>query len=319
MSINRQIIVTSASKAIDRAKLAGKLDLSDVTLYNLINYYIEYTDGVEEFKDNNKTLKNLLFNFKYSHLDTICTYKTTVGHTTDTGDNVITNTPPVITSISSDINGATIFIYSDLIFKSVYSDIDGDASDKVRFTNLNPTNVDVYYDGGLAPSTFEIDIVDTNKLSIVRTNPNIFGTEDILRFRISDGTDFSNESTVSISASAIDSSDGANQPATIGDNAIITTNRVTTTLTLTMFTSGLTPPYNDPEGDLIDAIRIDEISTANSGVFKLNAVDVITGQIITREDIDAGFFTHVGADVSTIETDAINFSARDEGSLIWVQ
>jgi hypothetical protein len=110
-----------------------------------------------------------------------------------------------------------------------------------------------------------------------------------------------------------------NQPATIGDNTIYVNNRTETILTIEMFTTQLIAPYNDPEGDLIDAIRIDEISTANLGEFQLNSVPVIAGQIITRENIIANLFTHVGPDQDSINSDVINFSARDEGSKIWVQ
>ena len=85
-----------------------------------------------------------------------------------------------------------------------------------------------------------------------------------------------------------------------------------------MFTSSLTPPYNDPEGDLIDAIRIDEISTANLGQFLYNNIPVTAGQIITREDIAAGLFTHVAANQDDIYGDVFDFSARDEGSQQWV-
>ena len=110
-----------------------------------------------------------------------------------------------------------------------------------------------------------------------------------------------------------------NQPATIGDSAIYVANQIPTILTLAMFTTGLQPPYNDPEGDLIDAIRIDEVSTANTGQFLFSGVPVIEGTIITREELEAGLFVHVGATANDIKTDSFNFSARDEGSGIWVQ
>ena len=109
-----------------------------------------------------------------------------------------------------------------------------------------------------------------------------------------------------------------NQPATIGDITISVGNRAVTVFTLAMFTSQLTPPYNDPENDLIDAIRIDEISTANKGTFYLNGVPIVENQIITREDIVAGLFTHESANQNDIWSDAFEWSARDEGSKIWI-
>jgi hypothetical protein len=109
-----------------------------------------------------------------------------------------------------------------------------------------------------------------------------------------------------------------NLPATVGDSHIKVDNRLTTPITTAMLTTGLNPPYNDPEADALDAIRIDEISTDNQGVFQLNSVDIVEGQIITKADLDANLFTHVGPDVNTIETDAFTFSVRDSGSLQWV-
>jgi hypothetical protein len=110
-----------------------------------------------------------------------------------------------------------------------------------------------------------------------------------------------------------------NQPATIGDNTIYGANRVVTILTLAMFTSELAPPYNDPEGDLIDAIRIDSISGANNGLYKLSGVNVSEGDIITREQLNAELFTHEAFDDDAESSDTFSFSARDEGSGIWVQ
>jgi hypothetical protein len=110
-----------------------------------------------------------------------------------------------------------------------------------------------------------------------------------------------------------------NLPPTIGDNTLTVDNNVVTVLTLDMFTSQTIAPYNDPEGDLIDAIRIDRINGTNQGVFKVSNIDIVVGQIITREQIDAGDFTHHGADINTVASDSFDFSARDEGSQIWVQ
>ena len=84
--------------------------------------------------------------------------------------------------------------------------------------------------------------------------------------------------------------DADNLPATVGDNTIYSANRIETVLTLEMFTSQLAPPYNDPENDLIDAIRIDDISGANQGQYLLSGTPVAPGNIITREQLQAGLF-----------------------------
>jgi hypothetical protein len=109
-----------------------------------------------------------------------------------------------------------------------------------------------------------------------------------------------------------------NQAPTIGDNTITPDNRVTTTLTLDMFTSQTTPPYNDPEGDPVDALRIDTVNVGNAGVFQYDNVDVTEGLIIPAAHIDAGRFTHVGGDINDVANDVIGFSLRDTGSMEWV-
>lgn len=107
-----------------------------------------------------------------------------------------------------------------------------------------------------------------------------------------------------------------NLPPTIDDNTITVDNNVTTTLSLAMFTTDAR--YSDPEGDLLDAIRVDLIYSNNLGTFYVDGIELTKGQIITREQLEAGAFTHVGANVTTIQKDGFEFSVRDEGSQIWV-
>ena len=107
-----------------------------------------------------------------------------------------------------------------------------------------------------------------------------------------------------------------NLPPTIDDNTITVENGVTTTLTLAMFTTDAR--YSDPEGDLLDAIRIDKIYSNNLGLFYVDGISLSEGQIITREQLEAGVFTHVGATVESIQKDGFEFSVRDEGSQTWV-
>lgn len=107
-----------------------------------------------------------------------------------------------------------------------------------------------------------------------------------------------------------------NAPPTIDNHTITVENNVTTTLTLDMFITGAN--YNDPDGDLLDAVRIDKIYSNNLGVFYVEDIPVVEGQIITREQIEANNFYHVGSEVTTIQRDGFEFSVRDEGSQTWV-
>tara|TARA_R110002012_G_scaffold268929_2_gene452932 strand:- start:3891 stop:4895 length:1005 start_codon:yes stop_codon:yes gene_type:complete len=120
---------------------------------------------------------------------------------------------------------------------------------------------------------------------------------------------WSNEATMTVNNVAV-----GNSSATIDDNSIYTENNVLTVLTTAMFTEN----YLDPEGDDLDAIRIDAISTSNQGSFLYNGLSIAVGQIITKSDLDAGMFTHAGAQIDTVSSDVIEISVRDSGSLIWV-
>lgn len=142
-----------------------------------------------------------------------------------------------------------------------------------------------------------------------------------VRFNVEDSKEAeSNEAKVSFSATGDSNIPDpyVNQPPTIGDAGITVDENVTTVITLEMLTSAATPPYNDPENDLVDAVRIDYIDPANSGTYYVNGVELAVGMVITREQLNAQEFTHVGVDLETVKTDLIQFSVRDEGSQTWV-
>lgn len=126
----------------------------------------------------------------------------------------------------------------------------------------------------------------------------------------------SNTVAMDITVEAITTS---NEPATVGDRAQYAGNRVTTVFSSADFTTEAIAPYFDPEANELDAIRIDEVSTANVGVYYYLGVVVVEGQVITKAELDAGAFYHVAPDANGISTDSFNASVRDTGSMIWVQ
>ena len=101
-------------------------------------------------------------------------------------------------------------------------------------------------------------------------------------------------------------------PDVVGDNTIATNNRIVVVYTMAHFTSGTTPPYNDPEGDPADAIRVDTLPI--DGQLKLNGANVVAGQIISKIDIDNSLFTFVPPDQDALDQDTWTFSVRDTGS-----
>ena len=104
----------------------------------------------------------------------------------------------------------------------------------------------------------------------------------------------------------------------MGDRAQYSGNRSTTVFSSADFTTEPIAPYFDPEGNDLDAIRIDEVSTANLGLYYLYDTAVSIGQVITKAELDAGAFYHVGPDANAISTDGFNASVRDNVNMTWV-
>lgn len=319
MDINKQIIITSVNRALNKAKGTGQLNLSIIALFNMYSYYVDYTNSLKElgisvFNRQNRNMKEVLNKMKYKYPESICNYKL-INSNISISDTLI-NTAPTVSPQSINIESNQEYIFKVSDFTKDFFDKEGDSYSTV-IIYPSGLNGELYYNDVMVTNRLEISVNNVVSLKYVRVDDSVF-INDTFNFKISDTNlqkKYSILTAISMNGDAI----GDNQPATIGDNTIYVANRTTTILSLAVFTSQLTPPYNDPEGDLIDAIRIDEISTANLGFFQLNDINVVVGQIITREDLNAGLFTHVGPDQDAINSDVINFSARDEGSLKWVQ
>jgi hypothetical protein len=274
------------------------------------------TAGDLSYKDVNNLLKKNIQLLWYDYPNIICNSKVT-----SSLDNPTINTNPDILNTAPTISNNTInigtklehiFTLSELIVNYYDANNNGYKDIKIFPSTLIGK---LYYNSVEVTSPLIISTNDINKLKFVRSTNDIF--TDFFYLIVGDNNVnqlFSTQVTITINGTAV----VVNQPAVIGDNVIYADNRATTILTLAMFTSQLAPPYSDPEGDLLDAIRIDSISTFNIGKYYLNGIEIVAGQIITREDLNANLFTHVGADVNTISSDIITFSARDEGSGIWV-
>jgi|TARA_R110000823_G_scaffold304880_2_gene426658 hypothetical protein len=312
MDIYKQVFVTSINQAVNRARATGLLNLDNLAIYNLYKRALEFTEGKVAYIEDNKCFKDVLSQLKYKYPKDICNYKQyvpTIGNI----ELLVNDSPTVDPFTISLLLEEKIFFTPDM-FTTNFSDPNNHGFEKV-ILYLNGLAGTFEYNGTVIATTLEIDVADVVNLSYQRSADAAFSFS--LPFRVSDDYALSRKWT-GIVNNTLDGTIIGNQPAVIGDNTIVAANRAVTVLTLAMFTSELTPPYSDPEADLIDAIRLDEISLANLGTFYLNAIEVVEGQIITREDINAGLFTHEGPNQDTISSDNFSFSARDEGSLVWV-
>jgi hypothetical protein len=313
------VIATTTSRLINKAKATGTLNMSVLPVLNILAKRISYLQGLDQTQENVDklvALKNKFAQTMYRCTD-VCNYKVAIDLLCKTEEElgVFSNHPPTVSGKTQSFEGASYtFVYSD--FTANFNDIDpGDRPKYVKITSLPASGV-IKYLGTPILVNHVFDLKDVTNLTY-ETSVGSF-SETRFSFRTSDDNStplFSNEVEYIFKLD----NQIANMPATIGDNTIEVQKNVTTVLNLEMFTSQTTPPYNDPENDLIDAIRIDRIHSTNKGVFAFDGVAVVKNQIITREDLEAERFTHVSFNGEGIATDGFEFSARDEGSGIWVQ
>lgn len=331
--INKQIHITSISKAISNGKIYGKLNLKAVELYSLYKDSIEYAQemsdsGSTQFEDYIVYLKNEASKLVYKYPKEICNYKVVVPNNPVGINGPIVNTAPTASNKVIDILDKEIYTFTLGDFISDYSDVQNHGWKFLMIYSNSNIGVDgnIRYSDGVITNMLTINIENlplTTELNLYydRINLNVF-SGDIFNFRVSDNPVnylYSPIYTMTINASLPVVLSSNQPPSDIGDITLYTGNRVTTVLTLAMFTTNLTPPYNDPEGDLIDAVKIIDISNANQGIYYYNGVPIVEEQIITREDIIVGLFTHVGPDVDTVTSDVFEFQVRDEGSKMWIE
>jgi hypothetical protein len=226
------------------------------------------------------------------------------------------NTPPVLTATAITlVDGASpyTFVHDDIF--GGYSDAEGGIASAFVLKTL-PGNGTLKYDGLIA--VVETLYVDPTLLTYTKDSDLAYGTS--FTFSAYDDDDqLPLESntvacTVTVEALVI-----PNEPPVIGDRAQYEGNRVTTVFTVADFTTETILPYFDPENNDLDAIRIDEVSTANTGVYYYLGSPVVAGQIITNAELSSGAFYHTAPDANSISTDSFNASVRDTGSMIWVQ
>lgn len=103
--------------------------------------------------------------------------------------------------------------------------------------------------------------------------------------------------------------------ADVEDITIYADYNTVTPLTIAMFDS----KFTDSDGHSYDAVRIDKINSTNIGIFYVLGVPISEGQIITRDQIINGDFTHVGSDAQSIMSDSFDFSVRDDSTGEWIE
>lgn len=197
-------------------------------------------------------------------------------------------------------------------FVKNFTDDDGDFPCEVVILSLpDETCGLLYYSGTLVKINDCFSVAKSNLLTFKRLKQGIINT--FFNFKISDNNQnkqYSNMAKVTISIGAYTNL----PPDVVGDLTVPTINHGATKIfTVTDFTTGLVPPYHDPEGDAPSKLKV--LSLPNSGKLKLNGIDVTVSQEIAFPNIASGLFTYVsdGSNLNAINTE-FNFSISDSGS-----
>lgn len=316
--INKKVISVSANALYNKAKVTGYLNLEKINELYLYDYYMSFTKLYSMYNNEHQLLRNAIYKLR-TRLDNICDYKSILPNLT-----VVPNVEPVnIAPVLLNEPTVNLNIYEDynlelnkITENGNFVDANGDSLDSIYIYVTEITTGTLSISGAKAILVDDIYIKASDFSKLVYTQTP--GTYTVnIPFRVQDNNInplFSPKYNYIIN---VDTVAVENQPATIGDITLYPDNRAITTITLDMLTNQLNPPYNDPEGDLLDAIRIDEISTANQGQFYYDGVVIIEGLIILRQDIIDEKLEHRSANVDDVTSDVFNFSVRDAGSGQW--
>lgn len=112
-----------------------------------------------------------------------------------------------------------------------------------------------------------------------------------------------------------------NRPPTVGNNSMDIDTGETYVFTVEDFTTDTTPPYNDPEGNPADAIRIDKLPSTGRMLLEGSGrnPDVFEGQIISMDDIQDGKLKYTAPNTVMALREYFEFSVRDSGSMTFTK
>lgn len=315
---NARIFVSAVNSISKKLEMYGDVDLSQVNLLKLIYKYACYSTQYSVLKRLDVMVAELQRTSPY-----ICLEINAVQAYVDSSITVPIiiigqgeNNPPTITGTSVTLDDTTsVYTFTTVNIYNGYTDTELTPAGNFVIKTLPATGT-LKYNGINAV----VDTLYANPTLLTYTRSGTNGYGDTFSWAVFD-TDAqlpleSNTAVMTITVTALVQS---NEPATVGDRAQYAGNRAVTIFTVADFTTQTIAPYFDPEANDLDAIRIDEVSTANTGVYYYLGSPVIEGQVITASELADGAFYHIAADANGITTDSFNASVRDTGSMIWVQ
>jgi hypothetical protein len=318
MKVNdTNVFISSLNKLCKRFAYYGEGSITNISLLKLVYKYACYAQTYTTIQ----RLDSIVSYLQRTDPDIVMQVTGLTGYS----DGVITPVAVVegVDVTRPTVSGAAvtvtpqIYTFETIEFLTSFADADGDLPNLITIKTL-PANGTLACNGGpiVAPFTF----TDGSLLVYTRSVDTAYGTS--FTYTVTDANCQvpmeSLPATITVTVEEL-VPDIENEPAVIGDRAQYSGNRTVTVFSVVDFTTETIAPYFDPENNDLDAIRVDEVSTANTGVFFYLGSPVITGQVITNAELSSGAFYHEGPDSNSITTDTFEASVRDTGSMIWVQ
>ena len=295
----------------------GDADIHNISMLKLIYKYGPYCAEQSDLRKLDKDVSLL----QRTDSDICMEYLASKGYVSnssivvvDTGD--FSNNAPTLSGITLEVSAEGYYITRDTLLQN-YSDPERTAASMIEIKSI-PANGELYFNGSLVTVGQVINVSQNVYLTYVRNNNAAFSTS----FNYSA---YDNHPQVPLESNTVSATLNCleivpeNQPATVGDTSLYVDNREVMVFTLADFTSLADPQYFDPEGDNLDAIRIDKVSNTNEGEFLLYGTPVVVNQVISASEISSGAFVYTAPNINSIKTDVIEVSIRDTGSMQWVQ
>jgi hypothetical protein len=203
------------------------------------------------------------------------------------------------------------FSFSKEAFTNGFSDINGDNPCEVLILSLPDENVSqLNYNGKKVIVGDCFPISKSNLLTLFRKKNTEINTS--FNFKVSDNNQnklYSNMAKVSITIKAYVNL----APSQVGNLTVNINHASIRTFTKADFTTGLNPPYQDPEGDAPSKLKI--LVLPSSGVLKLNGTACVANQEINFSSIESGLFTYSSDSSNTqIINTSFDFAISDTGS-----
>lgn len=313
-----KILISSVKNTSAKLERYGDADIQNISMLKMIYKYSEYCTTQNDLKSLDKKVSYLQRSDRDICMETFYNSGRALKSANSTVDIINSeNNPPTLGDLGIVVSSQGYYITIGKLLEN-YSDPENTSASLIEIKTV-PANGTLYFNGYTVSAGLTINVSNTSDyLTFVRNSDSAYVTS--FTYSAFDGDAQlpleSNTATLTLTCSEIVAE---NQPPTVGDTSLYIDNRETMVFTIADFTSNADPQYFDPEGDSLDAIRIDRISNTNQGQYLYYGTPVVVNQIITAVEISAGAFVYVSADINSIQTDVIEVSIRDDVNMQWVQ